>query len=102
MNFVPVAANFVPLYGHNTVAPAFAHNSEAELHLMYELAIDHWNATHDMDVLIDDYGRAQDEVVWLDVCQRGVYNDLWRHDAFVGNNRQAAGKWGASRAAEEG
>ena len=37
------------------MAPAFLHNSEAELYLMYELAIDHWNATHDMNDLIDDY-----------------------------------------------
>ena len=41
MNFVPVAGNVIPLYGHNTVAPAFLHNSEAELYLMYELAVEH-------------------------------------------------------------
>lgn len=55
MNFVPVTGNVIPLYGNNTVAPAFAHNSEAELHLMYEEAVEHWNATHDMNDLIDDY-----------------------------------------------
>ena len=44
MNFAPVNGNLVPLYGHNTVAPRFVHNSEAELYLMYELAIDDWNS----------------------------------------------------------
>ena len=55
MNFVPVNGNVIPLYGNNTVAPAFLHNSEAELHLMYEEAVERWNATHDMNNLIDDY-----------------------------------------------
>ena len=44
MNFVPVDGNAIPLYGNNTVASAFLHNSEAELYLMYELAIDDWNS----------------------------------------------------------
>jgi len=48
-----VNGNVVPLYGHNTVAPAFLHNSEAELYLMYELAVEHWNTTHDMNDLIE-------------------------------------------------
>ena len=55
MNFVPVTGNVIPLYGNTTVAPAFLRNSEAELHLMYEEAVEHWNATHDMNDLIDDY-----------------------------------------------
>jgi len=59
MNFVPVAGNVVPLYGHNTVAPAFANNSEAELHLMYEEAAEHWNARHDMNDLIDDTSSSR-------------------------------------------
>jgi hypothetical protein len=54
MNFVPVNGYVIPLYGHNTVAPAFLHNSVAELYLMYELAVEHWNLTHDMNDLIDD------------------------------------------------
>jgi hypothetical protein len=54
-----VNGNVIPLYGHNTVAPAFAHNSEAELHLMYELAIEHCNARHDMNDLIDDYDELK-------------------------------------------
>ena len=59
MNFVPVTGNVVPLYGHNTVAPAFLHNSEAELYLMYELAVEDWNSTHDMNDLIDDYDELK-------------------------------------------
>ena len=88
MNFVPVAGNVIPLYGHNTVAPAFLHNSEAELYLMYELAVEHWNATR-YERLDRRLRRAHDEMVRL-------------RDAFVGANRQAAGTWGASHAAEEG
>jgi len=99
MNFAPVNGNLVPLYGHNTVAPRFVHNSEAELYLMYELAVEHWNLTHDMNDLIDDYDELKTK--WY-VCQLGVYNDLWCSDAFVGAHRQAAGTWGASHAAEEG
>ena len=67
MNFVPVNGNVIdntlvyviPLYGHNKVAPVFLHNSEAELYLMYELAVEHWNATHDMSDLIDDYDELK-------------------------------------------
>ena len=45
---------------------------------------------------------VEDDVVRLDVRQRSVYNDLWCSYAFVETDRQAAGTWGASRAAEEG
>jgi len=53
MSFVPVAGNVIPLYSHNTVAPAFAHISEAELYLVYEVAA--VNSTHDFNYLIDAY-----------------------------------------------
>jgi hypothetical protein len=72
MNFIPVNGNVVPLYNNNTVAPAFLRNSEAELHLMYEEAVEHWNATHDMNDLIDDYvelkTRWYELKTKLDVC----------------------------------
>ena len=77
MNFVPVTGNVVPLYGHNTVAPAFLHNSEAELYLMYELAVEHWNLTHDMNDLIDDYDELKTRWYGLTYVNAAFTMYLW-------------------------
>ena len=67
MNFVPVNGNVIPLYGDNTVAPAFAHNSD--LYPMYELAIEHWNSTHDINDLIDDYDELGRRDIGYESCR---------------------------------